>query len=70
MEKRLIGVEEVRVYLGIPKGSIYNLVSQRRIPFVKIGRRTLFDLQEINRWIVENARKEEDFEKDRSLIIR
>ncbi len=70
MEKRLIGVEEAKVYLGIPKGTIYNLVSQRRIPFVKIGRRTLFDLQEINRWIVENARKEEDFEKDRSLIIR
>lgn len=67
MEKRLIGVKEIEVYLGIPKGTIYNLVSQRRIPFVKIGRRTLFDLSEINRWITENTEKERDFG---SLSIR
>jgi len=67
MEKRLIGVKEAETYLRIPKGTIYNLVSQRRIPFVKVGRRTLFDLLEINRWITANTEKERDFG---SLSIR
>ena len=31
--------------------TIYIWVSQRRIPFVKVGRRTLFDPKDIKAWI-------------------
>jgi len=31
------------------------MVSQRRIPFVKMGRLTKFDLKEIDAWIERNS---------------
>jgi len=63
MEKRLININEASQYLGIPVKSLYNKVSQRTIPFVKIGRRTVFDLFLLDSWIEENTVKEGDFEK-------
>jgi predicted DNA-binding transcriptional regulator AlpA len=33
------------------------MVSQRRIPYVKMGRLTKFDLCEIDRWIASHAVK-------------
>jgi len=47
----LVNVEELSRILSISVGSIYNLVSRRRIPFVKIGRRIRFDLGDISRWV-------------------
>jgi excisionase family DNA binding protein len=41
--KGLLTVEEAANRLGISKCSLRNWVSQRRIPYVKIGRRTLFN---------------------------
>ncbi len=55
MEKRLLNVEELSQYLGTPSAVLYKWVSQRKIPFVKLGRSTRFDLQQIDAWIVENT---------------
>ena len=30
------------------------MVSERRIPFVKVGRRTMFDLRLIDNWLDDN----------------
>jgi excisionase family DNA binding protein len=62
MNRRLLSVTELSEYLGLPKNTIYCWVSQRRIPFVKCGRLTRFDLQKIEKWIEENSVKEEKFE--------
>jgi len=62
VDRRLLNVEELSEYLGLPKNTIYSWVSQRRIPFVKCGRLTRFDLQKIEKWIEENSIQEERFE--------
>ena len=62
VEQRLIGVEEVAHMLGMSKNTIYCWVSQRRIPFVKCGRLTKFDVQKIEKWIEENSVAEEKFD--------
>ncbi len=54
MERRLINVDELAQYLGVKKSTLYSWVSQRRIPFVKCGRLTKFDLRNIDKWIEEN----------------
>lgn len=51
MKKRLINVDEASRYLGIKKSTLYTWAEQKRIPAVKIGRRLLFDLKEIDTWI-------------------
>jgi len=55
MTRRLLTVQEVGEYLGIAKDTIYSQVSQRRIPYVKIGRLLKFDLKAIDEWIAQKT---------------
>lgn len=48
---RLLSIQEVAVYTGLSVHTLYTMVSQRRIPFVKLGRLTKFDRYELDRWI-------------------
>jgi len=61
MNKRLININELSEYIGLSISTIYSWVSQRRIPFVKCGRLTKFDLQRINDWIEESSIEEKKF---------
>jgi excisionase family DNA binding protein len=45
--KKLVDVNELSHLLSIPKGTLYNLVYQRRIPFVKCGRSLRFDAVDV-----------------------
>jgi len=61
MDRRLININELSQYIGLSTSTIYSWVSQRRIPFVKCGRLTKFDLQRINEWIEESSVEEKKF---------
>jgi len=61
MNRRLININELSEYIGLSTSTIYSWVSQRRIPFVKCGRLTKFDLQKINDWIEESSVEEKKF---------
>lgn len=54
---RLITVEEVAAMLQLEPRTIYNMVSQRRIPFRRAGRQLRFDPREIDEWTKEGARE-------------
>jgi len=43
--------------MGVSIHTLYAMVSQRRIPFVKIGRLTKFDLKAIDAWIERHSVK-------------
>ena len=62
VDKRLLNVKELSELTGLSENTIYCWVSQRRIPFVKLGRLTKFDLEKIEEWIEENSVREEKFE--------
>jgi len=51
MEKRLLNINETAEYMGLSKNTLYSWVWQRRIPFVKCGRLTKFDIRDIDKWI-------------------
>lgn len=53
--KRFLDVSEVAEYLGLAEQTVYKMVSERRIPFVKMGRRTKFDREQLDRWIRANS---------------
>jgi len=58
MEKRLYRLAEAAAYLGIPKGSLYKLAWQGRLPFVvRFGRFLFFDKQGMDKWIAENTQQ-------------
>ena len=56
-EKRLISVEDAAKYLGVQKSTIYSWASRRKIPSVKMGRRLLFDQQDLDRMIEAGKRE-------------
>ena len=57
MARRLMNIQEVAEYTGLSPHTLYTMVSQRRIPFVKLGRLTKFDRYELDRWITSQSVK-------------
>ena len=52
---RLVPIKEAAVYTGLSPHTIYTMISQRRIPFVKIGRLVKFDLDLLDKWIQQQT---------------
>ena len=46
--RRYVNINVVSEYMSIPVKSLYELASQGRIPSIKLGKRVLFDLQDIS----------------------
>ncbi|RDW17498.1 DNA-binding protein [Oceanobacillus arenosus] len=56
MEKRTMSVEDVAIYLGLHKDTIYDLVKEKKIPHIKIGGRIFFLEEVLEKWMLENMR--------------
>ena len=54
---RLLDIQQVAIYTGLSVHTLYTMVSQRRIPFVKLGRLTKFDRVELDKWIAGHSVK-------------
>ena len=57
VKSRLMDVDGLAAYVGLSTHTIYTMVSQRRIPYVKVGRLTKFDLHAIDAWIIQHSVK-------------
>ena len=53
----LLTVEELARLLGVAPKTLRNYVAQRIIPFVKVGRRVLFQVRSIEAWLEKKERK-------------
>jgi excisionase family DNA binding protein len=53
--RRLVSVKEAAQYTGLSVHTLYTMVSQRRIPYVKAGRLTKFDVGLLDNWIKQNT---------------
>jgi len=63
-DDRLWNIEEFAKFVGIAVGSAYHLVSQGRVPVVKISSRCIrFRPSEIAAWVESKTQKENDNEK-------
>ncbi len=51
MYQGLIGIGSASQLLGVSSGTLYVWVCQKKIPYVKIGRLTKFDPNDLNAWI-------------------
>jgi excisionase family DNA binding protein len=55
MPGALLTVDETAQHLGVSKYTLRGWVSQRRIPYVKIGRRTLFNPADLDNLIKDST---------------
>ena len=44
-------VGQAAAYVGLAKATVYTMVSQRRIPYVKVGKLTKFDKGLLDAWL-------------------
>ena len=51
IERRLLTIQEASQYTGLSVHTLYTMVSQRRIPYVKIGRLVKFEKEQLDKWI-------------------
>lgn len=57
---RLLTAPEVAELLRIPRATVYELARSHRIPFLKVGRRTLFESGTLSAWIAARMIPPED----------
>ncbi len=56
--KELISVSEAVTRYGLSKQFFWNATSAKTVPFYKWGRRVVFDVQELEEWLLGRGRVE------------
>lgn len=59
MEDRWLSVEEIGVYLGVKRDTIYKWISEKNMPSQKIGRLWKFKKDEVDAWVRKNGASKE-----------
>lgn len=54
---RYFTIHDAAAFTGLSRASLYRRISDRTIPFIKIGRRVLFDRQDLIRWLATHKHK-------------
>ncbi len=67
--KRYVSIKEVSEYTSLPVKTLYEWAGNGRIPSIKIGRRVLFDLTQIDLVMVSFKRSSNQCEKTVNKII-
>jgi excisionase family DNA binding protein len=52
---KLITVKEVSAITGLAPDTIYKMISQRRIPFTRVGRLVKFDQATLDAWLKQHT---------------
>jgi excisionase family DNA binding protein len=60
---QLIDIETIALLLGVGERYVRRMVTERRVPTVKVGHLVRFDLADISKW-VEERRRPRDENKD------
>jgi excisionase family DNA binding protein len=56
MDRRLLDIDELCERYGFRKWTIRSYCSQRKIPFLRVGRRVFFRPEDIERWLQAQAK--------------
>ncbi len=51
MEDRWLSVDEVGLYLGVKRDTVYKWISEKSLPAHKIGRLWKFKREEVDQWV-------------------
>lgn len=63
MTKRYASIKEVSEYTSLPVKTLYEWAGTGRIPSIKLGRRVLFDLNDIDSFMSSMKRDTGHYEK-------
>ncbi len=67
--QRYVDIKRVSEYTSLPTATLYEWASQGKIPSIKIGRRVLFDLQDIDKVMARLKRTNNQCDKIANKIV-
>jgi excisionase family DNA binding protein len=56
MEDRWLSVDEIGIYLGVKRDTVYKWIREKRLPANKIGRLWKFKKAEVDEWVRKGGR--------------
>jgi excisionase family DNA binding protein len=59
-ERRFFDVQELTDYIHMSESYVYKMVSKNSIPHIKLGTRTLFERNQIDNWVINGGRMEDN----------
>ena len=62
--RRLITAKEASQYLSLSTETVYRMASLKRLPYIKIGDRVLFDMKSLDHWIEKHIIKEKEWKRE------
>ncbi|MCB5259126.1 MAG: helix-turn-helix domain-containing protein, partial [Candidatus Cloacimonetes bacterium] len=51
MDDRWLSVDEISVYLGVTKDTVYKWLSEKKLPAHKVGRLWKFKKEDVDTWV-------------------
>ncbi len=61
--RRLITAKEAGQYLSLSTDTIYRMAASKRLPYLKIGDRVLFDVKSLDQWIERNLIRDKNWKR-------
>ena len=61
---RLITAKEASQYLSLSTDTVYRMASMKKLPYLKIGDRVLFDVRALDHWIEKHMIREKEWRKE------
>jgi excisionase family DNA binding protein len=62
--RRLITAKEASQYLSLSTDTVYRMASLKKLPYLKIGDRVLFDVKALDQWIEKRMIREKEWKKE------
>ncbi len=62
--RRLITAKEASQYLSLSTDTVYRMASLKKLPYLKIGDRVLFDVKALDRWIETHMIREKGWKRE------
>ena len=61
--RRLITAKEASQFLSLSTETVYRMAATRRLPYLKVGDRVLFDLKALDHWVDKHMVREKEWKK-------
>ena len=62
--RRLITAKEASQYLSLSTDTVYRMASLKKLPYLKIGDRVLFDVKALDHWIEKHIIREKEWKRE------
>jgi excisionase family DNA binding protein len=62
--RRLITAKEASQYLSLSTDTVYRMASLKKLPYLKIGDRVLFDVKVLDHWIERHMIREKEWKRE------